>query len=252
MTNILLFPLLLLLLVTDCYSIVLRLPTLRNLKWDHPISKSCAQHLPSHGRNLQGNSISSHSSRALLAKKSDGDNPQPLDRVPALLRTVVNEDSIRWGLTYADLRPYTDKDLVGITFLATNILYLFSGMVMFNYNQTVFSLILELAGIASIYYHWSQLHYGPGNSAAVRALLVDYAIATSTILFCFSQLLVVVFNGVVPYDVIGFSVLSFACLIASWLNEFGIPYMVWHGLWHVFSGYATIQLSEILHNIPLQ
>lgn len=156
---------------------------------------------------------------------------------------MVDESQLRGVLTYPDLSKYANGNLVGILFLATNFVYTWAGYVAFHRGQTGFALIVEAASLASYYYHWTQLEFGPNNVKVVQALLLDYFVAIITITTFLNTL----------YEASQFSpghagvsfelaLAGLVCLILSWINHFGFPYIVFHGLWHILSGSATASL----------
>ena len=154
----------------------------------------------------------------------------------------------RWLLQYADLRPYSDKNALGILFLLTNVFYEYVGQFIltsakYSPEQWLYSGTLQVAGIVSSYYHWAQLHYGPDRDVVYRALLVDYVVASFTIvLFSFRLLQLYASTGVLPVVSLALGGLAVISLLLSWKYEFQLPYIVFHGLWHVLSAFSVKQL----------
>lgn len=154
----------------------------------------------------------------------------------------------RWLLQYADLRPYSDKNALGILFLLTNVFYEYVGQFIltsakYSPDQWLYSGTLQVAGIVSSYYHWAQLHYGPDRDVVYRALLVDYVVASFTIvLFSFRLLQLYASTGVLPVVSLALGGLAVISLLLSWKYEFQLPYIVFHGLWHVLSAFSVKQL----------
>jgi hypothetical protein len=154
---------------------------------------------------------------------------------------VIDERTGGWGLGYADTAPFSDKTLVGILFLATNICYFWAGTNLFANNNYLLSATIEVAGFVSLYYHWSQIHFGPNRDEVRYALLIDYITAFAAINFTFLDLLLLLFQVSTnsacdfPLPSVALGIAGVACLLGSWAFEFGLPYIVLHGLWHVFS-----------------
>lgn len=154
----------------------------------------------------------------------------------------------RWLLKYADLRPYSDKNALGILFLLTNVFYEYVGQFIFisakdNPDQWLYSGTLQVAGLVSSYYHWAQLHYGPDRDIVYKALLVDYVVASFTImLFSFRLIQLYASTGVLPVISLALGSLAVISLLLSWKYEFQLPYIVFHGLWHVLSAFSVKQL----------
>ena len=169
------------------------------------------------------------------------------DMVSGAMRSVKNS-RYRWLLKYADLRPYSDRDALGIMFLMTNLFYEFVGQgILVNTeggpDQLLYSVTLQIAGLVSFYYHWAQLHYGPDKDVVCRALLVDYVVASFTIvLFSFRLLQLYTSSGELSMSSITLSSLASTSLLLSWKYEFQLPYILFHGLWHVLSAYSVQQL----------
>jgi len=160
----------------------------------------------------------------------------------------IQSSRYRWLLQYADLRPYSDKDAVGILFLLTNVFYEYVGQFIFAgavgvSDQWLYSGTLQVAGLVSSYYHWAQLHYGPDKDIVYRALIVDYLVAGFTIvLFSFRLLQLYASTGVLPIVSLFLGGLAVTSLLLSWKYEFQLPYVVFHGLWHVLSAFSVKQL----------
>ena len=115
-------------------------------------------------------------------------------------------------------------------------------------------LIIEVEVVANFCYHYLQLVKGPGNDDEARlALLVDYVFA----------LLAVGYTAVVSLGLIAggemwgsaeavlalqqgvfFGLLGIATLYMGWVYEYGIPYVAWHGLWHIFSALSAYEVGQ--------
>mmetsp|Transcript_26331 Transcript_26331/g.26578 ORF Transcript_26331/g.26578 Transcript_26331/m.26578 type:complete len:112 (+) Transcript_26331:313-648(+) len=106
----------------------------------------------------------------------------------------------------------------------------------------------------SMYYHWSQLHYGPNRDEVRIALLIDYFAATIAILFStfkmgifFLKLFSLHTAISISWNFVIFGILGVGCLLGSWVLEYGLPYLILHGLWHVFSAAAVTGLGTQLN-----
>ena len=92
-----------------------------------------------------------------------------------LAQSTYDGEVSPWIYSYADLTPETDQTIVGALFLATNVPFLIvgsffsakavleSGLSGLEGELATFSGLTDLAGIVSIWYHWSQLHFGPNR-----------------------------------------------------------------------------------------
>lgn len=203
----------------------------------------------------------------------DESDAGPIDYLPAPLEGLLlsgNSSTNGFLLRYADLRPYDETSLVGLLFLATNIVYAFVGAVLLfgdgaSMQRQVFGVVMEIAGVVSLYYHWAQLKFGGSSKKEVLAALVlDYGVATLCIA-CFIKDVVLQLMDDLPtitmcaidtaalQQLIELSscrsaavgALAMLSLFGSWKFEYGLPYMVFHGLWHVLSALAASLLYTL-------
>ena len=177
----------------------------------------------------------------------DYSNLGPFENVAKLVDNVTNN----FFLYYADLSPYNEKDLVGVAFLLTNAIYLYSGYLFFIANQNIVGLIIDIAGLCSINYHYKQLKYKPGNISNEKivqfSLFVDYCAAITAILTSFYTLEQYwATTNSFPLEVIELSLVGFFFLTLSWKWEFGLPYIFFHGLWHIFTSFGAVKMAELL------
>ena len=73
---------------------------------------------------------------------------------------------ISWAFKYGDTRPFTEKSVVGRLFLATNVCYFLSSANLYQADNSVasiYGIIVDLAGLFSSIYHYTQLRYGPNR-----------------------------------------------------------------------------------------
>ena len=91
------------------------------------------------------------------------------------------------GAVYAPRHGAMTKELLpsnawqdtfeGRLFLATNVCYMAAGAA-FGGNEPIMSLLLELASVCSIGYHYAQLRYGGTSRPIVQlAIALDYTLA---------------------------------------------------------------------------
>jgi hypothetical protein len=195
----------------------------------------------------------STSLRSIVEDKEFIDSPPILKRFLFFFET-----NAKWALTYADLTPYSEKDIIGFLFLSTNVLYFIAGLQLyfdstrllaFGENTSgefvaFFSVIIDIAGLLSSSYHYYQLNCGPNNSRVIKALLLDYAVAFLAVMIFVVDLFLC--HSALEYPIaLLLAVSSITCLLASWKFEYGIPYMLLHGMWHILSAVAVI----ILHTM---
>lgn len=169
----------------------------------------------------------------------------------APLAKIIDVRTGGWGLSYADTSPYTDKTVVGLLFLSTNFFFVWAGINLFYANNLGLSVSIEVAGLASFYYHWCQIHYGPKRDEVRLSLLIDYITAFVTINLTFLDLILLILRIFLGADQdfsssaepILFGVLGIFCLFGSWIFEYGLPYIVLHGFWHIFSALSASSLE---------
>jgi len=149
-----------------------------------------------------------------------------------------------WALSYADLTPNSERTLPGQVFLATNIAYTVVGIYLSLQGEVRLGIFTELCSVASFGYHYAQLQqpYGRTQDSTVRlALLVDYILAITSILI---GLFYLVFDQAVPPpEGIATAILGVVCLLCCWVWEQGLPYIILHGLWHLFSAASAYYIG---------
>lgn len=149
-----------------------------------------------------------------------------------------------WALSYADLSPNSERTLPGQVFLATNIAYTAVGLFLSLQGEVLLGFFTEICSAASFCYHYAQLQVGVGRTqdSTVRlALLVDYILAITSILI---GLFYLVFDRAVPPpEGIASAILGIVCLFSCWVWEKGLPYIILHGLWHLFSAASAYYIG---------
>jgi len=153
--------------------------------------------------------------------------------------TLLDEATDGWALYYADLSPESETTAVGQAFLATNIAYAVVGVLLSLHGEPVLGLLTECASVASFIYHYTQLQAGVNrteDSTVRTALMVDYVFAVSSILLAAGYL--VMDHQLPPLEGIVSGGVGLGCLFACWIWEQGLPYIVLHSLWHLFSAYC--------------
>ena len=157
----------------------------------------------------------------------------------------LNMLSNGWALSYANTFPFTEKHPFGFAFLATNIIYAVVGYAMFVHGNTGKSLILDAAGVASIAYHWRQIHLGPNRNEVRYALMIDYFTAVMAIGSVIFDICSGAVSGNLSLKALCLGVVAFLNLFGSWYYANGMPYLFFHGLWHVFSGWCAAEVTGI-------
>jgi hypothetical protein len=191
---------------------------------------------------------------------------------------MVKTSSGAWGRNYHDMAPNTDRTPAGAAFLSTNFVYFITGIILLQKGDVMFSIIVELAGLASFNYHYCQIHFGSNIEEVRGALLIDNIFAVSataaTIVEMFSfavkagdsvcapgtlsktlsstlSVLRSVSLGEFPFELYSlqisvdsfwYGVAAVICLYLSWIMEKDVPYMIIHGLWHMLSALTVINL----------
>jgi hypothetical protein len=157
----------------------------------------------------------------------------------------VDEWTGGWGLFYADLSPETTTSPLGITFLLTNLAYALAGFLLTIRGEIVLGTMTECAGAVSFWYHYSQLKYsGQEKNVQVRlALLTDYIFAGSALITGGLYALILgPFS--LPLGSLLSAVAAVLCLALSWKWEFGLPYILWHSLWHILSALTGYLIGQ--------
>ena len=148
-----------------------------------------------------------------------------------------------WALSYADLSPATPKTPAGISFLLTNICYAFAGIFLITQGDFFYGGLVEIAGIVSFWYHFSQLEFGRDRSEVRLALLTDYITAGSALITGGAYMVQMGISSV-PFDALIFGTGSIISLSLCWVWEFGYPYIVFHSIWHILSAYTGYLIGQ--------
>jgi len=167
----------------------------------------------------------------------------PLSTALAPAAEFLDEKTDGWALTYADLRPESEFTTTGQAFLATNIAYAVAGFVLSSQGEALLGFMTEIVSVASFCYHYTQLQqpYNRTDDNTVKlALMVDYILASSSILIGLIYLLQ---DQTLPLDGLASSALGITCLLCCWRWEKGLPYIAWHSLWHLFSAYSAYSIG---------
>lgn len=156
-----------------------------------------------------------------------------------------DEKTDGWALDYANLTPESEETVIGRTFLATNVAYAAAGLVLSLQGETLLGFMTEIVSVASFCYHYTQLQqpYNRTNDATVKlALTVDYILAITSIVIGLVYLLTD--QTLPPIEGLVSAVMGIGCLLACWRWEQGMPYIVLHSLWHLFSAlrYVLVDL----------
>lgn len=147
----------------------------------------------------------------------------------------------RWLLEYADLRPLDESSPECQIFLATNIVFFAAGGALVG-SSPALALQLELAGMASVWYHYTQCCYGGTQHPSVQlAILIDYIFAVPTALR--TLVLVLGLGGAVPPSALLAGVGSFAALAAGWVWDGPRAYMALHGAWHLLGALCVYEVA---------
>lgn len=145
-----------------------------------------------------------------------------------------------WALSYADTRPFFPNTTVGAVFLATNLIYGVAGFATMSNGNILQSVIVEAAGCASILYHFRQINLGPEKYEVRKALMVDYVLALAAISTVASNAASQFTQESLTLEAVVLGILASSSLITSWILSDGIGYIIFHGLWHIFSGISVI------------
>ena len=150
-------------------------------------------------------------------------------------------------LAYANTTGFNYTEPVGAAFLLTNCFYIASGASILakNPSNNIYyysTFIIEMAGLLSFNYHFQQLVLGPGRRQVKYALLLDYIGAITAIFMITAEIIHQSTLGYIPAQSIELSIAGSLCLLGSWVCLTGYEYIVFHSLWHIFSGAACYEL----------
>ena len=148
-----------------------------------------------------------------------------------------------WALSYADLSPATPKTPAGISFLLTNVCYALVGISIFSKGDLFYGSLVEIAGVVSFWYHYSQLEYGQNRSEVRLALLTDYFTAGAALITGGVYMVQLGLMGI-PMDTLIVATGSIVALSLCWVWEFGYPYLVLHSIWHILSSYTGYLIGK--------
>lgn len=154
-----------------------------------------------------------------------------------------------WALSYADLTPESEETTIGRSFLATNIAYSLVGAMLSFQGESLLGFMTEIVSVASFCYHYAQLqqpYMRTTDSSVKLALMVDYTLAVTSIFI--GLIYLVTDQTLPPIEGVVSCILAIGCLLACWKWEKGLPYIVWHSLWHIFSAarYVVRPLSVLI------
>ena len=150
---------------------------------------------------------------------------------------VLDDATDGWALGYADLSPESESTPIGQAFLASNIAYALAGLFLSIQGETILGFLLEVVSIGSFVYHYTQLQASSARDNNVRlALFIDYTLAFTSIFVGLAYL--IMDQHLPPVEGLVSGGIGVACLLACWVWEQGLPYIILHSLWHFFSAYC--------------
>lgn len=147
-----------------------------------------------------------------------------------------------WGFTYANVRPLRENSIESLIFLGTNVAFFVAGACIESAGNPALGLLAELAGTASIGYHWAQVKYGGTNRPVVQSLLlIDYALALPT--FFFGILYAMQLGSALPLSAVIKAIAACAFFGGAICVKGPRAYMVLHGMWHILGALAGRDLA---------
>ena len=162
----------------------------------------------------------------------------PLRRTRPMLRKAG------WIFTYSDVRPLNLSSPQSVAFLATNLAFAATGAAIgTSGSDPLLGCLVELAGVASVYYHSAQCAFGGTSRPVVQfAMLVDYLVALPTLLTGVLYAAELPAEAL-PAHAVALALASFAALVGGWFWTGPQQYMLIHGLWHVLVAAAGYDLA---------
>jgi len=186
-----------------------------------------------------------HRSCPLLSKPEV--KPSAFDRIDTNTGDFI--DKYVWSIT--DTRPYGPQTTIGTIFLTTNVGFLIASIFFYHIQNpyaTSIAIMSDVAGVASFIYHYRQLELGPDKR--VRTFLaIDYVVAITTIVISLPYFYRIASEYMGSYDkeIIAsliFGVISIVCFLIGAVSS-GLQYVVFHGLWHIFSATAASLIGAV-------
>jgi hypothetical protein len=127
-------------------------------------------------------------------------------------------------------------------------------MYIYIYIYTYIYIHIYIYTCIYIYMYRCQIHYGPERDEVRVALLTDYITAFLAINITFIEVVQLCINvlisadgGHFPITPILFGLTGLFCLFGSWKYDYELPYVILHGLWHVFSAGAAFSVGNELY-----
>ena len=152
---------------------------------------------------------------------------------------AIDDATDGWALSYADLSPETESSPIGQAFLATNLAYALVGFFLGMRGDILYGFLVEIVSIASFGYHYTQLQASSNrekDSNVRLALMIDYFLALSAIFVGIGY--TIMDQQLPPLEGIASGGIGVGFLLACWVWEEGLTYIILHGLWHFFSAYC--------------
>ncbi|KAG7348489.1 hypothetical protein IV203_017194 [Nitzschia inconspicua] len=180
-------------------------------------------------------------------RRSQSPNLHLLSSVVKSFQEYLYENTEGWAFSYADLRPASERNFMGHVFLATNLAYVLAGSALLLEKDYLLGCMTELCAVASFQYHFQQLQqpYQRAKDEAVRvALTIDYVTALSSIGIGIAYL--VQDHSLPSGQLLATATTGLVFLLLGWIWEEGLPYVVLHSCWHIFSA-ATAYLVGTTH-----
>ena len=179
---------------------------------------------------------------------SSGNQIQPA-LSPRRVSTVAKWRSRRfmnWAFTYANLTPYGFGSFEAWLFMATNLgFFVVGGQMATTGGDPVLGALCELAGSASVWYHYTQVRVGGNKQRAVQlTLALDYCCALPTIAYALAY--AADLGGALPPTAVVLAAAAFGCL--GYGCKYEVMYeqprvfMVVHGCWHLLLQLAGAQM----------
>jgi len=214
------------------------IPIVPSEERNHPLNLFFGNQDPvTTSRDQQSSSLRGEGSYSLLGRRISS----VLVGVGEVIRPVadaMDDATDGWALSYADLSPETERTPVGQAFLASNLAYAIAGLILSIRGDLLLGTMTEFASIASFVYHYTQLDTQSAKDIVRFSLFIDYIMAFSAI---FIGLGYIVIDGQVPpiEGLISAALAVGFFLLGITVCAEGVPYVVVHSIWHVFSAYCA-------------
>ena len=156
----------------------------------------------------------------------------------SVIKLPTKRGFIEYASSYSDLSSV--PSLMNCGFLLTNTAYFLAGSrIRSSERDSTLGAIMILSGCVSCLYHGTQVLLGPRSPIVVTALYIDYVGAFTAMGSTLLRIGYLIGAGNFPFLGIATGVSALVAFFKGSQFSAGIPYVVWHSLWHFLSAGAV-------------